>query len=82
MLSSHVKKINSNGIRNLAIDIDFILQHIKSLKDPNLLDAFAELEQYIAFLESDHYLDYMDRQLRNKRYSLLKPSSIVIIMEK
>ncbi|CAG8604575.1 6893_t:CDS:10 [Acaulospora morrowiae] len=82
ILSSQVKRINSNAVVNLNVDVTFLENFAHSLEDKNISDAFLELRQIVTLLSSDNVEEYLDPSTRNKKYSRLKPTDVINLFDK
>ncbi|CAG8459120.1 4894_t:CDS:10 [Paraglomus occultum] len=82
IMDPEVKRINANGVGNFDIDVTFLEHFARRLEDPNIADAFLELRQIVSLLESENPDEYMDPSTRNKKYSLLEPADVALLLEK
>ncbi|KAJ1562588.1 hypothetical protein HK405_010345 [Cladochytrium tenue] len=62
--------------------MDFIEKTVAELSEADLGDSFLELRQTIALVKSDKYEDYLDGVVRGKKYSRVRPMTLVAILEK
>ena len=82
-LSPGVRKINPNGVRQLAIDVDFLYKYIGTLPNSFILgESLEELQQTIALLQTDTVEDFYDVSLRNKKYRQVNPQKAPELLEK
>jgi exocyst complex component 6 len=82
-LSPSVRKINPNGVKQLAIDVDFLYKYIGTLPNSFILgESLEELQQTIALLQTDTVEDFYDVSLRNKKYRQVNPQKAPELLEK
>ncbi|RKP17923.1 hypothetical protein ROZALSC1DRAFT_30318, partial [Rozella allomycis CSF55] len=68
-------KLSYQFIENLNIDLTLLESFIKKLKDANLDDVFIEIRQILQLIRNNKFDDYLDSNIRNKRFSMLKSSN-------
>ncbi|KAI9592840.1 exocyst complex subunit Sec15-like-domain-containing protein [Syncephalis fuscata] len=82
LLGAKVKKFNLNFVTNMDVDVSFLERFVEELGDPMMLDVFVELRQVITLLMSNNQEEYLDIQIRNRKYSRLKPALVMSLFEK
>lgn len=82
LLSPAVKKINLNFIQNFDLDLTFLENFAKDLKDISIGDVFAELRQTIDFLKSENYEDFSNPTIKGKKYARIRNHNLACILEK
>ncbi|KAI8048648.1 exocyst complex subunit Sec15-like-domain-containing protein [Syncephalis plumigaleata] len=82
LLGSKMKKFNGNFVANMDIDVKYLERFLDDLGDPMLLDSFIELRQVITLFSLDSQDEYLDIQIRNRKYSRLKPAMVMALFEK
>jgi len=82
LLNPDIKKMNDNAVYNFDVDVQFLEDFVQGLNDPNVADAFLELRQMILLIEADNSEDFLNPQVRNRKFSRLKSQDVIVIMEK
>jgi hypothetical protein len=78
----HVPEFNALFVATADIDLCFLEQFVEELNNPQLLDTFVELRQTVNLLISDNREEYLDIQVRNRKYNRLKPGTVIALFEK
>lgn len=73
--------INLNFIIQLDLDLQAWAQLAES-EDPLLMESFVELRQLITLMLVEQTHEYLDPIIRNRKYSNLRPSEIIPILQK
>ncbi|RKP09983.1 exocyst complex subunit Sec15-like-domain-containing protein [Thamnocephalis sphaerospora] len=82
LLGPQVKKFNLHFVATIDVDVSFLERFVEDMGDPMLLEVFVELRQVITLLMSDNRNEYLDVQMRNRKYSRLKPALVMSLFEK
>ncbi|KAJ1503214.1 hypothetical protein HMI55_002553 [Coelomomyces lativittatus] len=82
ILSPNVRRINMYFVEQFATDVGFLERFISGLNDPNIKEAFTELQQTVTLLTSENPMEYLDPSICNKRYNRLKPETVLALFEK
>jgi len=70
------------ALQNFDVDVRFLEDFVKNLGDPTIVDTFLELRQLLTLVQSDNSEEFLNPQLKNKKYSRIQPQHAVIVMEK
>ncbi|KAL7752296.1 Rab GTPase-binding exocyst subunit S15 [Sorochytrium milnesiophthora] len=82
VLSPNVRRLNLNFVEDFNADIAFLEKFVNGLHDPNLVDVFLELRQAVNLLRSENMEEFLDSSVRNKKYSRLRKSHVVTLVDK
>ncbi|RUS18641.1 exocyst complex subunit Sec15-like-domain-containing protein [Endogone sp. FLAS-F59071] len=82
LINPGIKKMNDNAVYNFDLDIQFLEDFVQGLGDPNVADAFLELRQMILLIEADSSEDFLNPQVRNRKFARLKSQDVIVVMEK
>lgn len=84
LLAPQIRKITDAAIANFNEDIVFLEKFILSLNDPVLegSDTLGEIRQSINLLQANEVSEYLDGQIRNRKYSRIKPAQAITLLEK
>lgn len=88
LLSGDVKQISTGALQQISLDLMQCevfagSDPVPGLKEGELIKYFAELRQLLDLLLSEEWSAYLhDYGKDEKRYSLVQPTTIIIILEK
>ncbi|XP_055677115.1 exocyst complex component 6 [Lutzomyia longipalpis] len=88
LLSEDVKQISTGALQQISLDlmqceVFAVSDPVPGLKEGELIKYFAELRQLLDLLLSEEWSAYLhDYGKDEKRYSLVQPTTIIIILEK
>ncbi|GAA5828105.1 hypothetical protein JCM5353_005220 [Sporobolomyces roseus] len=77
------KMVSDQGLMWLAKDVRWLVDHIKSLQNENLLDVFSELYQTLNLLTSHPTpTSYLDHGIRQTQFSKINPKTLQTVLIK
>lgn len=84
ILSPQVRKITDVAVTNFNQDIIYLEHFILSLNDPVLegSDTLGEIRQSLNLLQTQDVSEYLDGQVRNRKYNRIKPAQAITLLEK
>lgn len=81
-LDPAVKRISPATVKNLSMDVNYLLEFVDSLNNPILKENLDELAQTVALMQSDNSDEFFDVSQRNKKYGRVDRENGVILIEK
>ncbi|KAI5289546.1 hypothetical protein KEM54_003683, partial [Ascosphaera aggregata] len=81
-LSPDVKKINPNGVEDLARDVQYLSEFVDSLGVSILKENLDELHQTVQLMQSNNSDEFYDISTRNKKYGRVDALRGPILLEK
>ncbi|KAF9110162.1 hypothetical protein BGX27_006704 [Mortierella sp. AM989] len=77
-----VKHINQNFVSVFDKDVRYLEDFVETLENPNVTQTFLSLRQLINLLLSENTEEYMDPEVRSKRYTQVKSDDVTRMLEK
>ncbi|KNE57062.1 hypothetical protein AMAG_02819 [Allomyces macrogynus ATCC 38327] len=82
ILAPTVRRINLAFVDQFATDVSFLERFVNGLGDQNVQDTFLVLRQAVTLMVAEHPTEVLDPAVAHKRYSRLKRSVMVQLLEK
>ncbi|CAM0140229.1 unnamed protein product [Umbelopsis sp. WA50703] len=82
LLDHNEPALTDIALQNFDVDVRFLEDFVKNLGDPTIVDTFLELRQLLTLVQSDNAEEFLNPQMKNKKYSRVQPQHAVIVMEK
>lgn len=81
-MAPEVKNINPNGVKALAMDVEYLAQFVDSLNVPILRENLDELQQTVQLMQAENADEFYDISTRNKKYGRVDAMQGPVLLEK
>ncbi|KAJ3122234.1 hypothetical protein HK098_003002 [Nowakowskiella sp. JEL0407] len=83
LINPETKKITPAGMESFSIDLSFVESFVAGIaSEANVGEVFTELRQTVNYLTTENFEDYLQPEIKSKKYLKVQNSNIILLLEK